>query len=136
MKSLQSTDPRLKVTLGDGVSNAKNLHGTKETIETHTLVCIYKGEIKQPVSARFYMGRSNSASVVYCSIWVGSREYHTSGHGQAGGYGYCKKRAALYWACKDANLEFSRSTSSTGEIRETLIAIAKALGYRGKFQIV
>ena len=126
----------LKATLGAEVSNAKNLHGAKETMATKTLVVMHKGEMKTVVSARWYMGRSRYASTMLCSLWVHGDNYHTSGHSQAGGGGYCKSSAALYWATKDANIELSRSTSGTGEMDETLIAIAKAMGYRGQFKII
>jgi len=126
----------LKATLGNEVSNAKNLQGTKETVSHKTLVVMHKGEMKTVVSARWYKGRSRYASTMLCSLWVYGDNYYTSGHGQAGGGGYCKSSAALYWAAKDANIELSRSTSGTGEMDETLIAIAKGMGYRGQFVIV
>lgn len=137
-RNLHTYKPHRPLTakLGDEVRNAKNLHGTKETVATKTLVVLHKGELTHAVEARWYMGRSNSASTMLCSIWVTSETHYASGHGQAGGYGYCKTSAALYWAVRDAGIELSRSTSGTGEVDETLIAIAKAMGYRGKFTIV
>jgi len=68
----------------------------KETVNVLNVVGTHKGEVINPVTARFYMGRSSSASVVYCNLWVHgphSSNLHTSGRGSAGGGGYHKESA-------------------------------------------
>jgi hypothetical protein len=51
------------------------------------------------------MGRSPSSSVVYCSVWVNSANYSSSGKGSAGGGGYHKESAALQAALTSAGIE-------------------------------
>jgi hypothetical protein len=63
-----------------------------------------KGEIKELVTVRWYMGGSSSASTVYCCLWVHGKEYWISGKGQAGGYGYHKSSAALQDAITSAGI--------------------------------
>ena len=130
------------------ISNAKNMGGDKETIDTMRLVAFDARALKRAkdkgfsspeqhampvvVDARFYMGRSNSASVVYCSIWVRTRNgRHLSGHGSAGGYGYHKQSAALDSAIRSAGIEMEASCSGCGEgaMRHAMEAVANAAGY-------
>lgn len=68
----------------------------RERIGTLTVLA-YDGTFMRPVLARFYMGRSAAASVVYCSLWVSTRagDRYFGGTGSAGGYGYDKVSAAF-----------------------------------------
>lgn len=86
--------------------NARNMGQEKETVDTINIIALHKGEMYNCITARFYMGRSASASTVYCSVWINKRgirqpdgsyspSFHTSGRGSAGGYGYHKASAAL-----------------------------------------
>ena len=89
------------------VSNARNYGGEKETIQTIKL--IDKKTERVIVDARWYMGKSASASTVYCSLWcIGRGVYEaahsTSGKGTAGGYGYHKASAALASAITSAGI--------------------------------
>ncbi len=138
-----------------GVSNASNLGNEKETIDRYQAVTIHKGKILSVVDARFYMGRAASASVVYCSVWInkpGEKSFYTSGRGSAGGWGYHKQSAAFQSALQSAGitlqgnpykLEKKESTvlcsiAGCGDtsIRETMIAICRALGFRGPVTIL
>jgi hypothetical protein len=83
----------------------------KETVNTLQVVTIVKGEIKEVITARFYMGRSSQASVVYCCLWVGGV---CSGKGNAGGYGYHKESAALDEAITSAGIELYGSPYTSG----------------------
>lgn len=118
---------RIEVVSVDPKHNAKNLSGEKEVTDQWTVVAdIPKGGLYPIVVARCYMGRSSQASVVYASIWVHSIEY-PSGHGKAGGYGYCKCSAAMGDAIRSAGIELSHRISGGGmqAIEGALLAIAR-----------
>lgn len=125
----------------------------KETVNTLRALVTKKGEIVKVATARFYMGRSNQASVVYCCLWVytAAGEY-TSGYGTAGGYGYHKESAALQEAISSAGIELYGSPYQQDEqkknkrcyiggvgdaaMRDALEAITRAAGYRGKIKVI
>ena len=90
-------------------------HGTnyakeKETVGQLKIVAKIEGRdgLRVPFDARFYMGRSKKASVVYCTVWIhgykDGEEVYASGTGSAGGYGYHKQSAALDSALKAAGV--------------------------------
>ena len=125
---------------------AENLHGEKETIETKVLVAFdarkgkpehgYEARFANVVDVRWYMSRSKEASVVYCSVWIRTRNttgqgVHLSGRGTAGGYGYCKKSAAFQDAISAAGIRLSRHIGGAGmsAVEEAMQAIASACGY-------
>lgn len=114
------------------VSNGKNLSCEKEMVQTYNLVAYKKGELREVITVCCWMGRSKSASTVYATIWVRGPDYWTSGHGQAGGYGYHKISAAVGDAIRSAGIELDQSISGVGERAITLAmeAIALKLGYR------
>lgn len=66
--------------------DAINYSRDKETVNT---ISVYgtneHGQVLTLVDARFYMGRSASASAVYCALWVCGYNFHISGRGMAGG---------------------------------------------------
>ena len=122
--------------------NARNMSGERETIETLAVVAFdqeqrddrYTQGIAEAVDARFYMGRSPSASVVYCSVWIRTRDgRHLSGRGSASGYGYHKQSAALDDALRSAGVSLAVPIHGAGEsaMRQALIAVARAAGYDG-----
>lgn len=134
-------------------SNARNLSHEKETIATYKVIGKFpKGNLQVICEARMYMGRSNTASTVYCSLWVRGKK-STSGYGQAGGYGYHKLSAALQSAIKSAGISlFGATFSSTDQkvdlkrsaniggvgddaMRTALISIARAAGARGELLV-
>lgn len=122
--------------------NARNMSSERETIETFAVVAFdqeqrddrYTQGIAEAVDARFYMGRRSSASVVYCSVWIRTRDgRHFSGRGSAGGYGYHKQSAALDSALRSAGVTLAVSISGVGDsaMTQALLAVARAAGYDG-----
>lgn len=101
----------------------------KELIYAATVVGCAAGEMKELVTVRCWMGRSRSSSVVYASIWT--FQPWTSGSGKAGGYGYCKKSAAVGDAIQSAGIRLDQDINGRGEssIREALKAIADEMCY-------
>ena len=130
--------------LGPEVQHGKNLGGEKELVSAYSLIVNTKTGPREIVTARFYMGRSNSASLVHCSVWISGPGFYTSGHGTAGGGGYDKQSAAFASALSDANVELfgpdkkRAYIGGVGEsaIREALDAIARAMGFNGKNLLV
>jgi hypothetical protein len=136
------------------VMNGKNYGGEKEMVSCYNVIAIDKGQIKTPITVRCYTGRSSSASTVYASIWASGKGVHVAGHGSAGGYGYHKESAAIQDAITSAGIELYGSPYSgrsepedlkkrcsiggvgSTAIESALFAIARALGYRGKLEIV
>lgn len=137
----------MKAIIKDQVSNARNYGGEKETVNTMQVIARNnRGELASIVEARFYMGRSRSASNVYCSLWVHHGDICTSGKGTAGGYGYHKESAALQGAINSAGIElYGDCYKRDGEdqdlekrayiggvgseaMRSALLAIARAAG--------
>lgn len=95
------------------VMNGHNYGNEKELVGAYTVIGKIGGEVREIVTARSYMGRSRSASVVYCSLWVsGAASLHVAAHGSAGGYGYHKESAALQDAISSAGIELYGSTYS------------------------
>lgn len=139
------------------VSNART-PDNKELVETLNVVGKKDGQLHNFVTARFYMGRSASASVVYCCLWVHGKDCYPSGKGSAGGWGYHKQSAALADAIRSAGIELYCSPYAhpvngedmaawkkqertqrahiggcgEGSMIAALEAIAKAAGARGK----
>lgn len=85
-------------------SNAMQPHN-KETTQTRTVTGYKNGELTELITARWYMGRSSQASVVYCCVWVHGKPFWMSGKGQAGGYGYHKYSAAFAAALSSAGIK-------------------------------
>jgi len=116
--------------------NAKNLYRDKEEVDSLTVVATYKGKLYKPVMARFWMARSNQASVVYCSIWVHSRhkQIDVSGYDSAGGYGYHKESSALAGAIRSAGIKLDKDIDGVGDnaMEDAVEAIARAAGFTGQ----
>lgn len=133
-------------------SNARNYGGDKETIDSLRVIVFDQGHrthlrkqnrtngyphrpdegFTTAIDARWYMGRSGGASVVYCSVWirtVDGKGY--AGHGSAGGYGYHKQSAAFDSALRSAGIELGASVSGCGDgpMRKACVAILKACGF-------
>lgn len=139
----------------DTRSNGKNFDCDKETIRRMVVVGKLGGKLRNVCEARFYMGRANSASTVYCSLWVHGDNY-TSGHGKASGYGYHKSSAALASAINSAGIDLMganyayvkddtrinfKSRAYIGgcgdsSMEMAMKAIARAAGARGELLIV
>lgn len=139
----------MKAVFSTEVSNAKNMSQGKEVIQTINLIGYKNGEFKELVTARWYMGRSSSASVVYCSVWIKGKGFYTSGRGSACGYGYHKQSQAFadalisagvtlygsaYGGDRDKQALKEKKTAyiggvGDGAISSALKAIGVALGY-------
>tara|TARA_Y100000034_G_scaffold2112_1_gene2628 strand:- start:378 stop:782 length:405 start_codon:yes stop_codon:yes gene_type:complete len=125
---------KIKVELGPRVYNGTNYGGDKETTSSINVLVVRQGKIVELMTIRWYMGRSRSASQMYCTVWVHHGGDDRSGSGTAGGYGYDKRSAAFADALEDANIEYSGSRSLAGmsAVRATCDAIVRKLGYRSK----
>lgn len=116
----------MKATINPSAPNrALSLSPVKETINTTKIVGLLDGFITVLTEARFYQGRSASASTVYCSLWAG----HQGGHGKASGHRYHKPSAALSAAINDAGITLTEPIDGYGEdaANKALLAIAQAI---------
>ena len=119
------------------VSNARNYRCEKELIRGIKL--IDKKTERVIVDARWYMGKSASASTVYCSLWCMGRgvydaAHSTSGKGTAGGYGYRKDSAALASAITSAGITLYGSPCghpSNGDSDKVTKALLKSVAHIG-----
>ena len=107
----------MKAIITKQVENARNMAGEKETISKYIVLAKIKGQTREIVDARVYMGRSRNSSTVYASIWVhgadsAGREIYTTGRGAASGYGYHKESAAIASAISSAGIELYGSPYS------------------------
>lgn len=128
----------MKAKLTTQKSNAKNMEDSKEAISRKVLAVIRDGKICIPVDVRWYMGRTSTASVVYCSVWVRNAGFCTSGHGSAGGGGYHKISAAFADALESAGITLDAYVAGGGDsaVDEAMKAIGRTLGYRGHSMII
>ena len=136
------------------ISNGRNYGGEKETTTRAVVVGKIAGQLRRVVEARYYMGRSRTASTVYCTLWVHGEQY-CSGTGKAGGYGYHKESAALASAIRSAGIQLYGSNYAdwhdvkpdfkklahiggcgTSSAETALKAIARAAGAKGQLLIV
>ena len=117
-------------------------HGIKKERIHQIIVVDDAGSKRKVIDCRFYMGRSSQASVVYCSVWlsgsIDGESVWLSGSGQAGGYGYHKASAAMYYAITAAGFDLVEDDGVTPShivgrgdeaMRDAAIALASALGY-------
>ena len=109
------------------VSNGRNHGDKKEMISAWSAVVLDGGKMRDLVTARCYMARGRSATVVYASIWTPCG----SGSGSASGGGYHKASAAIDGAIESAGIKLSQRIDGVGEsaIRDALIAICEAFGF-------
>ncbi len=106
----------------------------KEKVEVRELIGFKDGEFKSLVTVRWYMGRTSSSLTVYCQAWfyhIDQERPSFSGHGQAGGGGYCKLSTAYYLAAKKAGLEFDEDIAGFGmdAVDDSLVAYGEAMGF-------
>lgn len=128
-------ETELIATLGDAKDNGKWAQN-KEQVRAYTVIAATRGGLSGPilfkdvVTARLWMSRSgDGASPVYCSIWATKPDFHTGGHGKAGGYGYHKLSAALDDAITSAGIKLNMAISGVGDgaMDRALLAIGKAV---------
>ena len=105
--------------------NANMTYDSKELIKAYVVL----SSSKQVIRVKIFMGRSSTASVVYCNFFIIGG---ASGAGAASGHGYDKQSAAVSAAITSAGIELSEDISDVGPsaIREALSAIMEALGYQ------
>jgi len=117
---------------------AINYGDKKEIVDSRTFVVMKDGKLETPLTVRFYMGRSTSASRVYCSFWLQKGMVFHAGSGWADGHGYHKSSAAFQEALDSAGIELSKPIDAAGDqaIDEAMEAIVRALGYRGAGLVV
>lgn len=126
-----------------GRDNGQSPKHSQETTDSWSYVCSHKGEICEPISVIWFMGKSSNTSVVHCTIRVnpprGSRlsdlcregnHYHPSGHGTAGGCGYHKMSAALNTAIESAGFKLAHHFHGYGDLasEHAIMAIADFMG--------
>ena len=118
----------MKATIKELANNGKNYGHKKELVQTFNVIT---DTLKEIITVRCYMGRSASASVVYASLWITAPDYHGSGTGKAGGYGYHKISAAIGDAIASAGIALDTDISGVGNsaILDALTAISNALGF-------
>jgi hypothetical protein len=122
----------ITATIAKPVSAGRFDYERKELVRAMMIVAHDPAKgFRLPVTTKFWMGRSRNASRVYCTMRSGNETVIASGSGWAGGYGYDKESAALDDAIRNAGITLSRSISGTGECRQALEAVARALGYAG-----
>jgi hypothetical protein len=146
---MSNSNPLRAILPATGVQNAKNLGDKKEVVGQYKVVGLRMvngvPEFRELVDLRIYMSRSRTASTVYASLWVHGADFYTTGHGCAGGYGYCKRSAAAdsaiasakidlrgsAYSSRDPNYADKASIHGVGEtaIQNALYAIGEALGY-------
>lgn len=110
----------------------------KEQVTKKNLVVNTKDGLKNPITIRCFMGRSNQASVVYACVWIHGKEISCSGKGSAGGWGYHKESAAVHDAINNAGISLGKSIHGVGDsaVEAAMYAIARKLGYKGNMVIV
>lgn len=126
------------------VENGRNYSDKKEQINEKRVVVFNPAKRKpesayasdsgfsEPITARWWMGRSPASSVVYCSIWISTLSgRYLAGHGSAGGGGYHKESAALEEAISSAGIKLAGHIGGCGDsaMEHALRAIARAAGY-------
>ena len=130
-------------TVSNGTSYPK-----KELAQQYHAIGLFNGLMGEFIDCRLYMSRSgDGASPVYCSIWIRGEpriydgkymghELHTSGRGQATGYGYHKTSQAVANAIESAGVKLVSEEGKPLDIggrgdsliKEALEAIARAGG--------
>jgi hypothetical protein len=111
-----------------GKSNAVNDNDKRELIGYYKL--IDKKTEKTIIDCRLYMGKSASASAVYCSLWIRSPSFNgfeSSGRGTASGYGYHKQSAAVASAIESAGIKLFGSPYGHPVNQETPAEMRKKL---------
>jgi len=109
-----------------GTMRAKNFN--RDKMLTTAIVATDKTTGRKIVDCRVYIGKSSSATMMYCSIWIyGERVYN--GLGKAGGGGYHKASAAMYEALHNAGWAVSEPISGCGDasMHDAAVAVAQAV---------
>ena len=108
-----------------GTQRAKSFN--RDKMLTTAIVATDKTTGRKIVDCRVYIGKSNSATTFYCSIWIYGEQLYT-GFGKASGGGYHKASAAMYEALHNAGWAVSEPISGCGDgaMRDATVAVAEA----------
>lgn len=121
--------------------NGRNMAREKEVVGSLVAVCwdAEWDEYREPVVVRIYAGRSANASRIYATVWIydpadPDENYagvSTSGHGYAGGGGYCKASAAVGAAMASAGVKYAGDIDGRGmgAVEGLVRAIVAHIGY-------
>jgi hypothetical protein len=125
------------LTITPAKNTAKGQYADKETVKAWSVVAMKPtGDLAEIITLRWYRGRSNSANTIYCNLWlrVGTMN---SGHGAAGGGGYCKHSAAFDQAMRNAGIEYPQDVDGRGlsAVRKALNDIAETMGFYGSLVV-
>ena len=110
----------------------------RETINTRNLIAFRDDKFYNLATVRWYMGRSSSASKIYCTLWVMPHcmpielnDSMCAGSGSAGGGGYCKQSAAFYDAMCNAGIKADQDVSGRGmsAVEDVLCDMARQAGF-------
>lgn len=120
------------------VQDGRNYWGEKEVTSIFFLVAFDGKQQREVAQVRVHHTRNKGAN--YCSVWVndGKRGRWYAGHGQASGFGYHRSSAAMAAALDSAGIKLSSPIDGVGEgaMRDALMAIGRACGYRDSRMIV
>lgn len=88
-------------------------------------IAVVDGKAMSACELRLYA----TPSRIYACFWVHSGNAYGNGSGFAGGYGYCKKSAAVAAAIRAAGIELSEDVSGRGmgAVKEAIKAITAAI---------
>lgn len=114
--------------------NGKNLGHKKEVVHARELIVFDGQTMKSIAVARWYMGKSNGANKVDCSIWVYTPVFgqYTAGNGSSSGFGFCKHSDAFERALHSAGIYSSVPISGRGmsEVDTFLEELGKQAGFK------
>ena len=116
-----------------GIHRAKNFN--RDKMLTTAIVATDKTTGRKIVDCRVYIGKVNSATTFYCSIWIYGEKLYT-GLGKAGGGGYHKSSAAMYEALHNAGWTVSEPISGSGDGAMCKAAVAVAQAVAGHDDII
>lgn len=117
--------PAVSVHRGRNLSPAKELRATLHAVLTR------KRHLIEPLTIRWYCGRSHNATTLWCSFWLRTSDgREISGTGQVGGAGYDKRLASLRAAAINAAITLPREDFRDAEA--LALRLLRAAGYRAK----
>ena len=121
------------ITITPNKNNAKGQYADKETVNAWSVIVANPAKpegVEELITVRWYQGRSAGANSVYCNVWLRGK-YHNSGHGAAGGGGYCKHSTAFDQALENAGVNYPKELAGRGfgMVRTALEQTVKALGF-------
>lgn len=123
------------------ITNGRNYKGEKFLTHSMKLLEVADDDYRAEIGRNWpiielaelcvWTGISQNASRYYATLWVHSNPYFISGHGMAGGYGYCKSSAASGGAFRSAGITLSENIHGAGmyTVELAMYALGAALGF-------